>query len=383
MNVCVVKNHELTLTETFIWTHVRGLNADVIHGQPPRLMGDPDRLAPAPLRLAEKVLHKLKGSQVARPDYASLLSTARADVVLAEYGTTGAAVWRACRMRGVPLVVHFHGYDASRKDVLRDHADEYRSMFDYSSAIIAVSRAMRERLIEIGAPQHKVVLNPCSVDVNDFVAGDPSEAPPTFLAVGRLVGKKAPHLLLLAFAEAHRHLPEARLRIIGDGSMRSVLEDMIAGLDLEGSVDLLGAQPHEMVREEMQRARAFVQHSVVARDGDSEGTPVSVLEAAASGLPVVSTDHAGISDAVDDGITGYTVPERDVAGMALRMVEIARDPDLTDRLGRAGRERVQRLYSRDLRNERLREIVLRACDGRPPGHGLLQDPIDETRVPTL
>ena len=380
MRTCVVKNYELKLTETFILAHVQGLDARVIHDQPPRLMGPAERRAPAPVRVAAKVLRRLpvpeRGQRAATLEYGSLLKAAHADVVLAEYGTTGAGVWRACKALGLPLVVHFHGYDASRSGVLQRYAEEYRQMFDYASGVIVVSRAMRDQVLHLGASAATVVLNPCSVDLDSFELGSPDQAEPTFLAVGRLVEKKAPHLLALAFAEVRRQVPTARLRVIGDGELMRVVEDMIGGLGLRDAVDMLGAQPHDVVRKEMQKARAFVQHSAVAADGDSEGTPVSVLEASASGLPVVSTDHAGIPDAVLDGETGYIVPERDVAGMAAHMITLAQQPDLAAQLGRAGRARMEALFSHDLRLGRLKTLMQRVHLGEPLGDDLLIDPLE-------
>ena len=382
MRVTIIKNREVKLTETFIRTHAEHLPAEVsiIHGERPRI--EDGATVPSVYWMARGLARRLGSSADERGTtaiYAYLLKKARADVVLAEYGTTGERVWRACESLSLPLVVHFHGYDASREEVLQRYGGGYREMFRYATAIIAVSRTMRQSLIDLGAPAEKVVVNPCSVDLDTFAIGAPDEAPPTFLAVGRLVEKKAPHLLILAFAEVHRQCPEARLRVIGDGSLEGVLTDLVAALGLGDAVDLLGPQPHDVVREEMQRVRAFVQHSVVALDGDSEGTPVSVLEASASGLPVVSTDHAGIPDAVQDGETGFVVSERDVEGMAARMLEVARSPELARRLGQAGRVRMEALYSRELRMRRLWEVVRRAHEGRSPGPDLLHDPIqDET-----
>ena len=380
MNVCVVKNIEIQPTETFIQAHITNLDARVIDGRPPRLHGTgvrrPSGLARIAARLARQSPGK-GGEQRARTlEYAHLFKAARPDVVLAEYGTTGAVVWEACKANGLPLVVHFHGYDASRADVLKSYAQGYQGMFEYASAVVAVSRVMRERLVSLGAPVEKVVLNPYPVDSAAFSVGRPDEAPPTFLAVGRLVEKKAPHLLLAAFAEVHRQFPDARLRIVGDGPLLDIVRDLVAGLHLNGAVDLLGSQPHSVVAEEMHRARAFVQHSVTASDGDMEGTPNSILEASASGLPVVSTDHAGIPDSVSDGVTGFIVAERDVRGMTERMLEVARDPALARRFGLAGRERVIRLYGKDLRLDRLRAILRQAYEGSPPSPDLLKDLID-------
>ena len=380
MRVAIVKNYEVKLTETFIRTHAEHLPAKVsiIHKQPPEIEGGV--AVPGLYRLALSALGRLGGERgterASTAAYVYLLKKTRPDVVLAEYGTTAVLVREACAQLGLPLVVHFHGYDASRTPILDRYAEAYAEVFHEAAAVVAVSRSMRDRLIGLGALPERVVVNPCSVDLDAFPVGKPGESPPIFLAVGRLVEKKAPHLLVLAFAEVHRQYSEARLRIVGDGPLSGVVADLVAALELADAVDLLGPQPHDVVREEMQRARAFVQHSVIALDGDSEGTPVSVLEASASGLPVVSTHHAGIPDAVLDGVTGFIVAERDVGGMAERMLQLARDPQLATRMGRLGRERVEAFYRQDLRMDRLWEVVRRAAEGRALGEKLLHDPIE-------
>lgn len=380
MKLCVAKNQEIGLTETFIRVQIERLPAEVsvIHGSPPCLEEGKAPLAvPAPVQIYLRVRRRLSGHRTAwssrTAEYVSLLKASGAEVVLAQYGTTGVAVMEACRRLGLPLVVHFHGYDASRTDVLEKNQEGYRSLFQQASALIAVSRKMRERLIQLGAPPEKVVLNPCGVSLKVFEAGSPAGSGPVLLAVGRLVEKKAPHLLLLAFAQVHRQCPEARMRLVGDGPLRHVMEELAVGLGLEGAVELLGAQPHDVVGSEMQRARAFVQHSVVAANGDSEGMPISILEAGASALPVVSTDHAGIPDAVLDGETGFVVPERDVNAMAERMLQLVRDPLLAEQMGKAARRHIAERFSQEYRLGRLWDVIESAHKGCPLSSDLLRD----------
>ena len=141
-----------------------------------------------------------------------------------------------------------------------------------------------------------------------------------------MVEKKAPHLVLATFARVLRECPDARLHFIGDGALLGVCRDLAAALGIDHAVTFLGAQPHDIVEREMRQARALVQHSVIASNGDSEGTPVAILEAGAMGLPVVATRHAGIPDVVADGVTGFLVEERDVCGMATHMLALARNP---------------------------------------------------------
>jgi glycosyltransferase involved in cell wall biosynthesis len=249
-------------------------------------------------------------------------------------------------------------------------ADSYRALFRDASAVIAVSRAMERRLVAMGAPADKVHWNPYGVDCRSFRGADPATAAPVFLAVGRFTAKKAPHLTLLAFSEVHRAFPGARLRMIGFGPLMDVCSDLIRGLGLGGAVTILGPSPPEVVREEMRRARCFVQHSVTAANGDAEGTPVAVLEAGASGLPVVSTRHAGIPDVVIEGRTGFLVDEHDVPGMAAHMLRLARDPNLAGTLGREARRRVEAEFSLEKRIGRLWGII-ESCLPRPGAPGPL------------
>ena len=339
---CIVTPYPPSTSETFIQAHAQRLPGKIllIHGWPPSIRERP--VISRTERAMRKVFQTLAGGESPTTvAYVNAFRRYRPRAVLAEYGTTGVLVLPACRSTGVPLVVHFHGYDASVRTVLEENAATYPSMFKEAAAVISVSRAMHDRLIALGAPPEKVHYNPYGVDCRRFLGANPEVAPPVLLAVGRFVDKKAPHLTIRAFSEIHRWLPAVALRMVGDGPLLDGCRHLASELGVGDAVTFLGVQPHSVVREEMRRARCFVQHSVEAPSGDCEGTPVGILEAGASGLPVVSTFHAGIPDVVLDGKTGFLVPERDVGGMADRMRRLAVDPDLAQRLGRAARERIE------------------------------------------
>jgi hypothetical protein len=124
----------------------------------------------------------------------------------------------------------------------------------------------------------------------------------------------------------------------------------------------MGVVSHSEVAVTMGQARAFVQHSMRTSYGDSEGTPVAVLEAGASGIPVVATRHAGIKDVVVDGETGLLVDEGDVEGMAECMLRLAEDSALAATLGKAARERISAEFSMDRSISNLWHIVETAID---------------------
>src|SRR5207237_305056 len=128
----------------------------------------------------------------------------RVEAVLAEYGTTAVHVLPACRRLRIPLVAHFHGYDASMRSVLDEYRERYSTLFQHAGAIVVVSRAMQRALIALGAPADKVRYNPYGVDCQRFRGADPANAPRVALSVGRFTEKKAPQLTILAFAKVVR-----------------------------------------------------------------------------------------------------------------------------------------------------------------------------------
>lgn len=371
--VCVVHLDRDNPSETFARAHAERLpcRVSVVHGTADRpLYLDDQALEPGSrlgvaARLGRRVLLRGLGRDMlaARfsPEYREALRLSRADVLLAEFGPVGVQAMDACHTLGVPLVVHFHGYDVGSRDVLKVFGGSYRRLFVEAAAVVAPSTDLSRRLLELGAPQERLHRSANGVDCARFTAGDPASAPPTFLAVGRLVEKKRPDLTITAFAQMAAGRIGTRLRIVGDGPLREPCEALASRL-CPGAVDFLGDQPHDVVARELRGARAFVQHSAVAANGDVEGMPVAVLEAGASGLAAVATCHGGIGEVVVDGETGFLVDEHDVDGMAARMATLADEPALAARLGRAARSRIETCFSLDASIDRLWRIVRAAAD---------------------
>jgi glycosyltransferase involved in cell wall biosynthesis len=237
----------------------------------------------------------------------------------------------------VPLVVHFHGYDAYQRSVLEAFERRYRRVFEYADAIVVVSEHMRGQVVGLGARAESVHVIPCGVDPQAFSQARPGEAPARCLAVGRFVEKKAPHLLMLVMSRVLRAVPEARLTMVGSGPLLGPCRQLASALGIAHAIEFVGPLGHDAVAGWMREARAFLQHSITAADGDREGTPVSVMEALMAGLPVVATRHTGIAETVVDGRTGFLVDELDVAGMADRVVRLLQDPAEAAALGTAAR----------------------------------------------
>jgi glycosyltransferase involved in cell wall biosynthesis len=267
------------------------------------------------------------------------------DVVFAEYGPTGVAAMDVCEKIGIPLVVHFHGYDAYQTDILKKDGKRYHELSKKASAIVVVSEGMKKQLISLGVSNAKIHLNPYGVETSLFMGANPLVSHRHFLFVGRFVHKKSPKKTVLAFHKVYESFPDAKLIMIGDGPLLNETRLLSNSLGLNKSVEFLGIQPHDAVAAVMREVRGYVQHSVTAPDGDSEGTPLAILEASSSGLPVVSTKHGGIVDAVIDGVTGYLIEEGDIAGMAHYMHMLAEDQKLAASMGSAGRKHIIENYS--------------------------------------
>lgn len=373
MKICVALWAPVGISESFIAAHLERLPAKVVSVELSALsaqlvQGNSRMLLSSTLfakgrREIARRLFGLTEERERQRALARLFRQERIDVVLAEYGVTGAGVVGACGEARIPLVVHFHGFDASVRSVVEQHAQGYAQVFREAAGIVAVSNAMRDALLRMGATEERLHYNPYGVDCERFGGAQPETAPPVFVAVGRFVEKKAPHLTLLAFDAVHREFPAARLRMIGEGPLLGPCIDMTKAMNLSDAVTFLGAQPHDVVNKEMRQARAFVQHSVEALDGNCEGTPVAVLEAGASGLPVVATRHAGISDVVIEGKTGLLVEERDVSAMARHMCRLVADPAYAGELGAAARIHIATNHTLERSLGRLWEILESASMG--------------------
>ena len=362
MNLCIASHADVADTESFIRAQIEGLPANrklvVCGGFFPKTRGEGARILAIPRTLAGRFKRfyscewrKTPIRALAEDALAKLLRAEQIDVVLAQYGPTGVELMNLCERCCIPLVVHFHGHDAHRKETLDRYGGSYATLGQMASRIVVVSVKMKASLLALGVPEEKLVLIPYGVEVERTQAVRAGANPPVFIAVGRFVEKKAPQLTVAAFAGVHRRIPEAKLVMIGEGPLREATRQLAVGMGVGDSVEFRGRCEHGAVIQAMRGARAFVQHSVEplwgTAAGDSEGLPLAVLEAGACGLPVVATKHAGIPEAVLNGETGFLVEEGDVNGMSMWMTRLAADSDLATRIGLNARERVARLYGID------------------------------------
>ncbi len=287
------------------------------------------------------------------------LKKEKVDCVLAEYGPTACASLNLVKYARLPLVVHFHGFDASRRDIISNYGDAYQEVFKYASKVIAVSNKMKEDLLRLGCDSNKLMVTPCGPDPS-FFETVPLYNSSQFVSIGRFVDKKGPQLTIKAFKLVTEAFPASTLVMIGEGVLLEECRGLVESLGIKEKVHFAGVFERDKINQVMERSIAFVQHSIVADNGDAEGTPVAVMEAQAAGLPVIATLHAGIPDVVMHDETGLLTAEQDVAGMAGYMMRILSTPGLAERLGKAGKKRVMKNFTLERHLDILNEAIQKA-----------------------
>jgi glycosyltransferase involved in cell wall biosynthesis len=356
-------------SETFVRRHVE----DLLPGRTVVLTHEPaDSLAPhwrascpvftltAARSSWQRLVHPLDHARGLPPNAGRLrrfLTHHGVEAIMGEYLDFSLCYLGVARRIGARFYAHAHGYDVSMQLRQPWWRSAYRRLND-ADGVITVSRASRDRLVELGLDAARIHVVPCGVDVAAEVRRPPPRDSTHCVAVGRMVAKKAPILLLDAFRQAHEVLPRLRLDWVGGGPLLEAARQFVRSFRLEGIVTLHGWQTHAAVRGLLRRGDLFLQHSVLDPEtGDEEGLPVSVLEAMAEGLPIVATRHGGIPEAVVAGTTGMLVAEGDVADMAAQIVRLAANPDLRWRLGYAGWERAREHYTWESEQKALLRLM--------------------------
>jgi glycosyltransferase involved in cell wall biosynthesis len=372
--VLVVRSELLPYSETFVKEQVLACSRwhPVLVGLR-RIQGlavdDLDvRLLPVakslPARVYRRVLAKL---QVTPGGVRRALSSAPASLIHVHFGTDAVENWGWIKSLAMPVLVTLHGYDinidkqwwrtpgntrAQRRypDMLLQLAANRRVHF------IAVSEAIRARAIEWGLPPDRVSLRYIGVNLDLFQrSGIPiARRAPRILFIGRMTEKKGGEYLIRAFARVRKQVPAAELVMIGGGRLRPKLESLAAELNVP--VTFTGVLSSGQIKEHLQAARVFCSPSITADNGDAEGLPIVILEAQASGVPVVTSARGGAKEGIVDGVTGYAFEEKDVARLSEQLIRVLQDDALTTSMSRAARRNIEQNFELGSCTARLEEL---------------------------
>lgn len=277
-------------------------------------------------------------------------------------------------LTGVPLVMTLHGSDvyvAERLAVARPLASW---ALRRAALVTACSPDLAERAAGLGATPERVVTIPWGADPDLFGAGDGAgwrsrhEILPNatvVLAAGRLVEKKGIEYLVRSAPQVLARHPDTIFVVAGDGPLLRPLQQLAASFEVAHAFRFAGRVPWGQMPDVLHAANVFVAPSVRDRDGNVDGLPTVVLEAMASGLPVVASDLAGIPLVIEDGIAGWLVPPADVPALAQAVERLVEDSAIRTRMGQQGRQRVERELNWTAVATRFAELFETARKGIP------------------
>lgn len=274
------------------------------------------------------------------------VQTGSYDLLHAHFGVGAQWALPIAHQLNLPLVVTLHGFDVGALATRRRFAPKHWRyallapwLLRQTTRFLAASTELAELMIGIGAEASKVHVWRLGIELPRQLA-EPQDSQ-TILMVGRMVEKKGFEFGLRAFASASTSWS---LTLIGDGELRSDLERLARELGIAERVRFLGALPHEEVLERMNECAVLLAPSVTTTKGDRESGLIVAKEAAARGIPTVGSRHGGIVEIINDGVTGFLVKERDVAGLTDRLVRLQQDASMRKTMGQAARRRMERDY---------------------------------------
>jgi colanic acid/amylovoran/stewartan biosynthesis glycosyltransferase WcaL/AmsK/CpsK len=298
-------------------------------------------------------LYRLAGFASARRPY---------DILHAHYGPVGNSYRFAPQLRRAPFLVSFYGYDCWAVP-RKEGPGVYTRLFQTAHRVLILAEVMGRQLQALGCPAAKLRKLPVGVRMGDFEfreRGLQDNEPVRLLTIARFVEKKGLEFALRAFAQVRQKHPELEYHLVGDGPLRPRIEKLLQEIQLQDAVVLHGFCESNRVRELMAKSHILVLSSVTAADGDQECTPVSLMDAQAAGLPVLSTRHSGIPEVVPDGQSGFLVPEADVPALAERLQFLVEHAEIWPALGRAGRRHIEQNYNCEILSQRTVELYREA-----------------------
>jgi len=279
--------------------------------------------------------------RLSKHEWKRFISKHQPDILHAQDGKQTVQWLRLIESTKLPLVVTFHGSDINCATYDKAYLTKLKQLFTRSTRLHFVSNALRDRAIELGAPQDKCDVIYLGTPVNEPAKHSDRTDDCVFSIAANLVPCKGHETLLEAFAKTAQQLPDAQLCIWGDGPLRHRLQWLTSNLGLSDKVKFHGQIAYTELQDRIRNMTDVVLLPSQKDDGGSEeGLPMSLCEAAASAIPCIATDCGGISELISHEQTGLLVPQRAESELAAAMIRLAKNPAERRRLGMAAREKV-------------------------------------------
>lgn len=368
------------LSETFILSQIRGM---VERGHEVSILADrrsgPEENATIPdglhdvqyvlpesdflANLRAKLPYRVRKALTSRKEKAFCR---KCDVVVCNFGWFGAQMYDSSRSLTTPpkIITVFHGDDMSRTLLANGH-HPYDRLIESGELLLPVSEFWKQRLLEFGADPNTIRVHRMGVQVDEFTFAprprEPGE-PLRLITVCRFVEKKGLEFAIRGVATALETDPGLGIQfeLIGSGPLAEPLAQLVNELGLQDHVTFSGPLPHEEISSALARSDALILPSVVSSDGDMEGIPLSLMEAMASGVCVISTYHSGIPELIEHGQSGLLAEERDVARISEHILTLARDTELSSELARNARMVIENKFNSRTLNDEL-ELICRSA----------------------
>jgi colanic acid/amylovoran biosynthesis glycosyltransferase len=264
-----------------------------------------------------------------------------------------------------PSVVSFHGADALVDMEKPAYRKATKQMLNAITRVFVRSASLQRAVVELGCEENKIDIVRTGIPLSEFPFRErafPANGEWRFIQASRLIEKKGLATTLHAFTAFLAHYPRATLTIAGEGPMLRELKELTRKLKIDDRVSLPGFVAPEKLREIYYASHIFLHPSETGIDGNQEGIPNAMLEAMATGLPVFATNHGGIPEAIESGVSGILVPERDYEALSRALLTAVQDRDLLARLARNGANAVAQKFDQQNQIRRLEEIYLGMID---------------------
>lgn len=283
-------------------------------------------------------------------------------LVHAHFGPDGLLASVISEYLQIPLIVTFHGYEVTIKEPLlkkysyrdRKFVQNKQKLNDQAFQFIAVSKFLKDRMIERGFDEAKIIQHYIGVDVDFFQPIWKKSASKKILFVGRLVEKKGLEYLLKSLVLVKRKISDVSLEIIGDGHLKSKLVRLAEELKLPCVFH--GAKNSEFVKERLAQSRTLCVPSIIAANGDAESFGIVFAEAQAMGVPVVSFGSGGIPEVVIHNETGLLAEEKNIEELANHLETVLMDDVLANRFSKNGIENIHERFNLKKQTLKLEDV---------------------------
>ena len=295
--------------------------------------------------------------------YGSLLKSMlkRCDIILCQFGTIGKQFVDIKKKYNLDaqLVTCFRGCDTSM--VLKRQRDTYAELFKVGDLFLPVCECFKQKLISVGAPAEKTVVQHSAIDCSLFQFKDrtiPRQGTIQIMTASRLVPKKGHVYMLRALVHIVKKYRNVQYTIIGSGNLKAQLQQLVKQLGLVKYVRFIDAVPHQELVKILDKANLFVLPSVIDIHGNSEGIPNALKEAMVMGIPVISTFHSGIPELIQHNHSGLLVPEKDALALSNVIMCAIENPEACKKMAKNARDTVLREYELESQNDRLEQLLL-------------------------